>query len=415
MIKKIKKNINENPFIKNTLTLVSSSVIAQIFTVLSAPILYRLYTKENYGILGSFIAISTITNLFSSFQYLQPIILEKDDNESIKLVHLNIFLNLIGTVTYFVIIIILLYKSIAIKYYFLLPLTYFLNGQSEIISTWLNRNRQFNVISKATIIQSISTPIISFISYYIYKNERGLFTALILSQFIQFIFFVLNSNIIKKLDIKNFNPKTIILKIKQYKSFPLMRVPSELMNRLTSQSPILMFSIYSTPEFIGVYNLCTRMLGIPIQLIGNNIAKVFKEKAISDYNNLGNFNLIFLKTFKSLFLISVLPLIIVMFKGPIIFSFFFGETWKDAGNLAQILIPLYLLKLIVSPLSYSYFIKNKLKEDLVLHVYLMISNIIILHQGFELGFDNFTIISIYSINFSFIYIIYILRSYTFSK
>jgi O-antigen/teichoic acid export membrane protein len=108
-------------------------------------------------------------------------------------------------------------------------------------------------------------------------------------------------------------------------------------------------------------------------------------------------------------------LLIILFFGPSLFGFVFGEEWKESGVFSQILICMFVLKLIVSPLSYAYFIKNKLKEDFMIHVWMLFSSIIIFRYGFILDYNYTFIIFGFSINYSIIYLFTIMRSFKFSK
>ena len=176
-----------------------------------------------------------------------------------------------------------------------------------------------------------------------------------------------------------------------------------------------MLSAFVGPAFVGAYNLCVRMLGLPIQLIGNAISVVFQQKATEEYNNSGNFKNIFVNTFKSLGLISVPVIIIIMFFGPLLFELIFGEEWRESGVLAQILILMFVLKLIVSPLSYAYYIKSRLKEDMIIHILILLSNFAVFKISLSIN-DNFYLTLVYySIVNSFFYMIYFVRSFQLSK
>jgi len=60
----LRANINRlfplNGFARNVLTLISGSVLAQIIAVAAAPILTRLYSPEEFGILALYTSIVTM-------------------------------------------------------------------------------------------------------------------------------------------------------------------------------------------------------------------------------------------------------------------------------------------------------------------------------------------------------------------
>src|SRR5690606_8853239 len=102
-------------------------------------------------------------------------------------------------------------------------------------------------------------------------------------------------------------------------------------------------------------------------------------KATEDYNLKGTFRNVYMKTLKSLSLVSLPIVIIVLLFGATLFEFVFGEEWRMSGVIAQVLILMFVMKLIVSPLSYTWYIINRLNERLYIHLYMLISNFVIFY------------------------------------
>lgn len=86
---------------------------------------------------------------------------------------------------------------------------------------------------------------------------------------------------------------------------------------------------------------------------------VFKQRASEDYKKDGHCKEIFKKTFWVLFLMALPPSLILYFWVDDLFSFVFGEPWREAGVYAQILIPALFLRFIANPLSFMIYIAEK--------------------------------------------------------
>ena len=112
-------------------------------------------------------------------------------------------------------------------------------------------------------------------------------------------------------------------------------------------------------------------------------------------------------------LISAFPVILIGIFAPEIFEFIFGNKWISAGVYAQLLIPMIFFKLIVSPVSYVFYIYKKLKEDFIIHVYMLISSWLILSFFYSKG-DLESGILFFALNYSAIYIYTWIRSYRFT-
>ena len=417
---KLNKYIKSD-FLKNIITLSSGSIIANLITFFSAPILYRIYDKSDYGTLALYSSFVGVIAVFSTMQYLQPILLEKDEKNVISIVWLARFINilialLVSIIIFFFgeIIAVFLGNSEISFWLYILPISIFFTAQNEILRVIANRKKYYKIMSINTILISLLVPIISISFGIINSGPLGLFLGLLASHIIPALILFIY---IKKNNPEfnfYFNATKMKRLAKTYKNFPIYVLPSEFINRFTNQLPVFMLSKFSGPEVVGLYNLTVKMLGLPIQLVGSSISEVFRKRAVQDFHKIGHFSKIFLKTLKYLTLISILPIIIILFFGTEIFSFIFGIKWAESGELAKILILFFSLKMIVSPLSYSYFIRNKLKEDMLLHIYMFISNLAVFIIGFNY-LDYAQVLILFVINYAMIYSFTLYRSYSFSK
>lgn len=420
-IKEKLSELKSSEYVRNVATLASGTTIAQFISVGTAPILYRIYSKEDYGTLGTYMAIVGVIGVFSTLRYNEAILLEEDDQNAKKVLWLNRYINILFTLTTIIIVLIgsglisnYLNNPELNKWLYLIPVSVFFSGQNEIFKIWANRKKEYKLLTLNSILNAVLVPIVS-ISLGIFINSAlGLFIGLILSQIIPSVLLYLKMNDKYLLD-KDESINYISLKefVKKYKNFPFYSLPADFINRLTTELPVFIISSFYGASIVGIYNLCTRMLGLPIQLISSSISTIFREKAIKDYFEFGNCLNIFKKTVFSLLLFSLLPLTIVLLFGPYLFSFVFGVKWYDAGVFAQILSPMYFFNFLVSPLTYTYYIAQKQKEDLVLHVLFLIGTALVFYLAKDITINQLLIN--YSLLFCILYLVYFFRSLKFAN
>ena len=421
MFKKLKARIEKADFLKNVAKLATGTTIAQAISVFTAPVLYRIYDKSDYGTLGLYMAITGVIGVFSTFQYAQVILLEKNEEDAKRVMWLNRLINLL--VASFILLIIIPFRGQIGNWFnnpdisrwlYLIPISLFFSGQNQIFRVWANRKKEYNILATNSIITAISVPIFS-ISIGLYsEGPLGLFVGLLSSHIIPPVVLVIYLSRKEKLGIEYFDFNFCKQSIISNKQFPIYGLPSEFINRLTIQLPVFMLSKFTNPGLVGIYNLCVRMLGLPIQLIGGAIGEVFKQKITESMSTTGGYKQVFLQTFKVLLGLSVIPTLVIVVFGPDLFAFVFGETWRNSGEFARILILMFALKFIVSPLSFSFILSKKLKEDFYWHCWMLLSNCVIFYLGFSLLDDYMVTITLFSINFSFIYLVYGYRSFKFS-
>ena len=413
--------VKNSEFALDSLKLMSGTTIAQMISFIMAPILYRIYEREDYGVLGLFMAVTGIVGVFSTFQYNQVIILVKSEEEALQAENLNRLINLLVSVATVPLILVFgdgladYFNSPNLKsWLFLLPIQLFFAGQNEIFRVKANRLKLFATLSMNTILNASITPFISLFLGFIIEGPIGLFIGLVAGQVISTFYLQLKIGSIKFVKPSRKGASDMRRLAKTHYKFPLYSLPSELINRIGRQLPIFFIGFIAGEAAVGVYNLCTRMLSLPITLITGAVGEVFKKRAIDEYHSVGNCLSIFKKTAKILLLIGIAPTLVLLFFGPSLFGYVFGEKWVEAGIYAQIFAPMYLLQLIVSPLTYVYFIKERMGEDLIIHIGLVIA-LIVLFSLSSLYFTLFETLVIFSIINSALYGIYWLRSYQLAK
>jgi O-antigen/teichoic acid export membrane protein len=87
------RRFKASSFLQDLATLATGTTLAQAVSIFTAPILYRIYDKEDYGTLGLYMAIVGIIGVFSTMQYNHAILLEKEDEDAKVVMWLNRLIN----------------------------------------------------------------------------------------------------------------------------------------------------------------------------------------------------------------------------------------------------------------------------------------------------------------------------------
>lgn len=426
----MKSRLVKSEFLKNVLTLVSGTTFAQILTLLALPVLTRVYGTFNYTILGVYTTASSIFMLFATLQYTQSIILPEKKEESSSLLYLCLVSSFfVSIISYFVVLFLnqeiasYLEKPSLAKWLILVPIGVLIDGCNKSLIVWANRNKKYPRIAFARIIgTSVTVSISMSIGIYYFLNfgkdavsPMGLILAYVIGQGMSASFLLIKTFKKDRNLLTPFSWKKSIIAAKKYKKFSLFVLPSELINVLTLKMPIIFLSKFASKDAVALFENSNRVLGYPILFISSAITEVFRQKATQTFHEIGNCKQLFLKTLRSLFTISIVPFLVLIFFGPVLFAFVFGEEWREAGEFARIMGIMFMFKFITSPLSYLYFIVGKQREDFILHVYLLFSTIAAFYIGFTVFKDNYTALWLYALNYTFVYLIYLFRTYQFSK
>ena len=166
---------------------------------------------------------------------------------------------------------------------------------------------------------------------------------------------------------------------------------------------------------VGYYGFVITVIQLPLSIVSSAVLDVFKEMATREYKKYQNCKKAYIRMFCLLIAINIVPMILVTLWGPILFKTIFGDKWEISGHYAQIMIFMLFIKFISSPLSYTFTLMGKQKLDLYLHIGILFFLIltVIVTVYFSLNVEDFLIL-ITSV-FSIIYLIYLIKSYEFSK
>ena len=158
MLDKLKEILNlKSEFSKNVLTLVTGTTIAQAIPIAISPILTRIYTPEDFGVLALFISITTILGTIANGRYELAIVLPKRDNNALELTALSIIITM-GFSLLLVILVILFHDSLLSYlnndrfsfWLYLIPLSVLLFSLFNILNYYHTRKKEYKTIQNNT-------------------------------------------------------------------------------------------------------------------------------------------------------------------------------------------------------------------------------------------------------------------------
>ncbi len=152
-----------NRFLRDGATLASASLFLQGLSLLTAPIMARLYGPDAYGLLGLFISTTGLAGVPAHWQYHCAVMLPKQDQDALAIIKAGIILSLLTT--------------LALSTYFFLPIKSWLSGTEyaailpwipliicmtipgtfiTFAGTWLARKEMFTLLSLMRIVTNLA-------------------------------------------------------------------------------------------------------------------------------------------------------------------------------------------------------------------------------------------------------------------
>ena len=393
----------KSEFSRNVLTLMTGTTIAQAIPIAISPILTRIYTPEDFGLFALFLSITNIIGSVANGRYELAIMLPEEDEDAINTAALGFSISSILSVL--ILILVILFndffvslignEEISLWLYFV-PITVFLLGLWNVLNYYNNRKKNYQDLRNAHIIKSIVLASTHLIIGFMKSGVTGLISGEIFSKLSA------NSRLLKniltdKLLISKITKRKMINMAKRYKNFPMISLPSSFTTELYANLfSVLLSSLYNV-ALLGHYYMAQRVLGLPSALLGVSIGQVFFQSAVKEKEKTGQARIIFKSTVKKLFLIALPFFVALFFIVEDLFAFVFGENWRVAGTYSQILIPIFFVRLLATPVSMINTVFERQIYGLYISIILLVSNtgIILGSYYFGLGPEKmFTILSI---------------------
>lgn len=334
--------------------------MAQLIGIAAMPLVTRLYTPAEIGIVSLFLSFFGFWANSLSLRFEHALVIAENDLESHAVhrlaISLVIFMSILGVPVLW------LLQSYEILEFALLPawtpliaLPIFVgNGLFMVYRSWALRGGLVKHITQAAIARAGVAAVTKLGLGFLGSGVTGLF----ISELVGACASMLKLRQATRHHFSPSKPDNISFTqmqcvVKKFAKFPLLETPSAWIDALALTLPLpLIASLYGA-EAAGWFGLARMVVGIPNGQIGAAVADVFQmelAKAIRD-NESTRARSLFYALLKKMALLGLIPLFGTVVVLPWAFPLIFGEQWKQAGHIAASLAPWLYAAFIVSPLS----------------------------------------------------------------
>lgn len=371
--------LRNSEFIGNVLKIAGGSAGAQIITLAFTPIITRLFSPEDYGLLGAFTALLVIFIPVAALTYPIAIVLPKENSEAIKIASLSYLASLVVFVIFSVLLLLIQKPLLELfdlellgNFVYLIPLIMLFSGFQQINQQLLIHNSNYGFIGKVSVLQALLINIGKTVAGISFPTGGGLIIITTVGHLLHGL--MLAKEVKKELaycfkklaSIENY--KEIVCIAKKYVNFPKFRAPQTMVHALSQSIPILIFGAYFGVVELGLYVLSKSIIHAPVSLIGKSINDVFYPKAARMFNDGERIDLLLIKSTLTLLIIGLPPLAAMFIWGESLFGWVFGGEWRSGGIYASWLSLWMLSYLVTRPIisiipifeMQGWFFKNEL-------------------------------------------------------
>jgi O-antigen/teichoic acid export membrane protein len=338
-------------FVKNVLTLMSATVIAQILNILGTLLLAHLFSPDDFGVLALFVTIVSLLSVAGGARYELGIMLPERDDEAANLLLLStLVLAVIAGVAGLVLtlfhngILRSLGTNRLAHWLWSVPLVLFITAFYQVLAYWCGRMKQFRRMAIARVCQAIVTVTAQTSLFFLHLDGglaliigwiigQGVATGLLFAQVVltdgRFLVGAFDAGSVRRL-------------LGTYKAFPIYKAPYSFVSNAASQLVYLVLKVFSSLDAVGLFSVASRAVYLPVRLASSSMNQVFYEKAATELKY-GRLEPFVTRSLRIQILVATPVLILVASSADILFGLLLGPKWASAGIYAAMLIfPAYL-------------------------------------------------------------------------
>lgn len=356
------------------------TIVAQTVNIITIPIIARLYTPADYGIMALYSSVIAVLVEISGLRYYLAIPLPKQKRYAQALVMLSFLLQFILVLF---LAILLFYKgdiiltfikmNHLIQYKYWIPVGLFTIGIYRIVTQGSIRESLFKTLGFTKITQSFSGVFVKILFGSMGLRPTGLLIGTIIGQASGSVTLI---KILLKTQGINFNLKNIKRVLIRYRAFPFYNIWVGLFNTFGRQLPQIFLSSFYDVKYAGIYAMAASVLSIPAAFVGEAIGNVFLQRA-SNAKYTGNIAKIAFKTYDLLLTLGCFPITVISMFSPWILSVILGKEWGETGVYAMALAPWVAYTFAVSSLGSLFSIMDYQKQALWFEIVYLISRILV--------------------------------------
>ncbi|NVJ98902.1 MAG: oligosaccharide flippase family protein [Alphaproteobacteria bacterium] len=364
------ENRSEGSVSGSATLLMAGTVLSQAAVLLAAPLLTRLFSPEQFGVFGVYVAIFAFFNITTSLRYELAMPLPKRKSFALNILVLCFLLTFLTVVLAYVLAEAFGARAFAflgVSFHdpiiWILPSGLLFGGLFKALTFWSFRNNAFKHVAAARVCQGIglsgSQVLLGLAGVgsvgLIYGHAIGFLCAAL---GLTFVVLAIPARQWRALSLRR-----IYVAAVRYRKFPIFSSWSDLINVIGAQFPTLFVAGVFSPTVAGFYLLANRVANAPVAVIAEATSKSLMAAAAKKRGT-PDLPIMARKVFRLLLRTGVGPMAMIAMIAPNASSLIFGEEWVVAGSYLRLLILWTLSVYLFVPLMSLYTVLELQRQEL---------------------------------------------------
>ena len=343
------------------LKLAGGNAVGKLAALLAIPVITRLYSPDDMGMLAAFSALVALAATLSTLRYVCAIPLPRRDSTALLVTCLAstvlaIYTPVASAISYVVGPAILQQVSLGalVPYLPLMIVGTVLTACHEILSLWATRKQKFGQLAMSQAQQGLIGSIAKTALGALQLKPVGLLlghllqlaggNAPLLKVFLK----------VAKDNFRHVRYSRIKHLATHFSEMPRYQLSSQFLTMATIHTPALLAPNFFGLDGAGQLALALTALSLPINLLANSMGNAYLAK-ISAIGRRHPSQILAItgEASRTLVILVCLPTLVLLLTGPWLFELIFGATWRTAGEIAQILSVCMAFQFVTAPVAHA--------------------------------------------------------------
>jgi O-antigen/teichoic acid export membrane protein len=411
LLGRLRGMLASRPFLKDVSIMLTGSAGGQAVSLLLSPLLTRLYSPQEFGILSVYSAVTAMLVVIASMRYELALPLVRDDEDAVNLVMVCL-LTLAGT-TVAVGLVSFLAPDSWIERFWPIPLdaTHSLIYRTLLVAGYAclggyfvalyvaTRANAYKAIARTRLAQGVVGPTSQIGLALLGAGAPGLLIGSILGQSAGTIGLFGKVAAGKAELLRAVSWSRMTAQAKRFRQFPLVGSWAALIDAIgSSQLLYLLITTTYSARIAGFIFLAERVVSRPLSIIGTSILQVFVGEAGKTItSDPGLLKRRFYQVVSRQFVMATAWIVLANLVAILLFPVMFGEEWRDGVPYLQAISIAYLAQAVVLPVFHTLQLLERQRMAAAWQIGRLILTVGIFAAGVALDFSAPAVIAAYSL------------------
>jgi O-antigen/teichoic acid export membrane protein len=354
--------------------LVGGTAIGHAVTAAAMPVLTRLYTPSDFGLLAVFSAVFAIVAVAACLRYEIAIALPPTDDEAANLLGVAVAAAVLVSAANALVVLPFapevaawLGQPALARYLWILPLCTLLAGVYAALQYWHVRQRQFGCLACTRIGQSAAASGSQIALGLAGAGPVGLLAGPLVNAAAGCggaLWGVLRQD---RRALRTIAAAPMWQAACAHSRFPRYSAAEALANSASIQLPVMLIAALGSGAEAGHLMLAMYVVQAPMALLGNAVSQVYLSRAPLELRagTLGRFTA---DVIGGLMRAGIGPLVALGIVAPFLFAPLFGDAWVRAGIVTAWLTPWFVMHFLTAPVSMALHVAGRQRLALLLQL-----------------------------------------------